>query len=66
MHGDPLALMEQLDGGAGEAGIDRLAQEPVGRRVVVVVDLDVIVGRHRAALPFGIGYRSAGSAFSTG
>ena len=52
--GNALALVEQLDRGCGEAHVDGLAQQSIRRRVVVIVDLDVIVGRHRAALPLGI------------
>ncbi len=43
MGGDPLAAMEELDGGGGPAGIDELVDEGVGDGVVVPVQLDVIV-----------------------
>ena len=53
MRGDPLAVVEQLDGARGDAGPDFLAQQAMGRRVVVLVDLDVIVEPDRAFLPGG-------------
>ena len=51
---DPLALVEDLDGAVGEARLDSLPQQGERHRVVMVVDLDMIVGRDRAALPLGI------------
>ena len=54
MGRDPRAVVEDLDGGVGETRLDRLAQQPERYRVVMIVDLDVIVGRDAAALPLGI------------
>src|SRR5258708_6106456 len=51
---DPLALVEDLDGAVGETRLNGLPQQPERHRVVMVVDLDMIVGRDRAALPLGI------------
>ena len=55
MRGDPLAAVEQLDGARGDASPDLLAQQAMGRGVVVLVDLDVIVEPDRAFLPDGEG-----------
>src|SRR5262245_25260857 len=54
MAGNPAALVEDLDRCVGYAGLDLLADQARRYRVVVVVDLDVIVGRNPALLPFGI------------
>ena len=54
MAGDAAALVENLDRGVGDARLDHLADEPRRHRVVMVVDLDVIVGRDPALLPFRI------------
>src|SRR4249919_4017619 len=51
---NPLTLVEDLDRAVREARVDGLAQQLERHRVVMVVDLDVIVGRDRAALPLGI------------
>src|SRR5438552_8488390 len=51
---NPLALVEDLDRALCEARVNGLAQQPEWHRVVVVIDLDVIVGRDGAALPLGI------------
>lgn len=49
--GDPLTLVEDLDGVVGDAHIDEFADEAVGRGIPVPVDLDMIVGRDAAPLP---------------
>lgn len=49
--GDPLTLVEDLDGVVGDAHIDELADEAIGRGIPVPVDLDMIVGRDAATLP---------------
>ena len=54
MRGDPLALVEDLDGAAGDAHLDLAAREAVRDRVEVAVDLDVIVEADPAQPPFGI------------
>src|ERR1700680_2998148 len=51
---NPLALVEDLDGGVGEARLNGLPQQSERHRVVMVIDLDVIVRRDRAELPLGI------------
>ena len=51
----PRALVEDLDGGVGDARLDALADEPGRHRVVVLVDLDVIVEPEPAQLPLGVG-----------
>ena len=48
----PLSLVEDLDGAIREARFHGLAQQPERHRVVI--DLDMIVRRNRAALPLGI------------
>ena len=55
MARDPQALVEDLDGVVGDAHVDELADEAEGHGVPVAVGLDVIVGRHAAALPAGQG-----------
>jgi hypothetical protein len=54
MHGDMIALVEQLDGVRGDARLDLLAQQPMRRRVVMPLDVDVVIERHAADAPFGI------------
>ena len=49
--GDPLALVEDLDGLVGDADIDEFADQAVRGGIPVAVDLDVIVGRDAATLP---------------
>ena len=51
-HAD--ALVQDLDRGVGDAGLDLLADEARRHRVIVIGDLDVIVGRDPALLPLGI------------
>ena len=43
MASDALALVEQLDGALGDAGLDLLLQQPVRHRIVVAIDIHVIV-----------------------
>src|SRR6185295_16997313 len=52
--GDAAPLVEDLDRRVGDAGLDLLADQARGYRVVVMVDLDVIVGCDAALLPFGV------------
>src|ERR1700720_4007077 len=51
---NPLTLVEDLNGAVRKARFNGLAQKPERHRVVMVIDLDVIVRRDRAALPLGI------------
>src|ERR1700686_1304475 len=51
---NPLALVEDLNGAVREARLNGLPQKPERHRVVMAIDLDMIVGRNRAALPLGI------------
>jgi hypothetical protein len=53
MRRDPLAAVEQFDRAHGDARPDPLAQQAMRRRVIVLVDLDVIVEPNRAFLPGG-------------
>ena len=50
-----LAGVEHLDRGVGDARLDHLADQPRRHRVEMPVHLDVVVGRHPAAPPLGIG-----------
>ena len=54
MAGDPLAEVEDLDGGGGEAGLERPSGEVMGDAVEVPVDLDMVVEAGAAAPPLGI------------
>ena len=54
MARNPLALVEDLDRAVREARVNGLTQQGERHRVVMLIDLDVIVGRDRAALPLGI------------
>src|ERR1700674_1073332 len=51
---NPLALVEDLNRAVREAYVNGLPQQSERHRVVMVIDLDVIVRRDRAALPLGI------------
>ena len=53
MRRNPLAAVEQFDRARGDARPDLLAQQAMGRRVVVLVDLDVVVEPDPAFLPRG-------------
>jgi hypothetical protein len=53
MHGDPLALDEDLHGAAGEPHLDLAAREAIGNAVEVALDLDVVVDPDAAHAPFG-------------
>jgi hypothetical protein len=46
--------MEDLDGGVGDARFDSFADKPGRRRVVVLVDLDMIIEPELAQLPLGV------------
>jgi hypothetical protein len=54
MTGDPFADVEDLDGGGGEAGLERPSGEVMGDAVEVPVDLHMVVEAGAAALPLGI------------
>src|SRR5207237_7116879 len=54
---DAIAAMEQLDGTRGDPRPQRLAQQPMRHRVVVLLDLDVIIEAGLALLPFGVDVR---------
>ena len=54
MAGDPLPLWNSSTVRVGDARLDLLADQARGHRVEVALDLDVIVGRDPALLPFGI------------
>src|SRR3984893_4835566 len=51
---NPLTLVEDLNAAGRKTRFNGLAQKPERHRVVMVIDLDVIVRRDRAALPLGI------------
>ena len=53
VHGDPLALDEDLHGAAGDPHLDFAAREAVGDAVEVALDIDVIVDADPAHAPFG-------------
>ncbi|MCA6105541.1 hypothetical protein J6525_45760 [Bradyrhizobium sp. WSM 4400] len=53
MRGDPLALVENLDGAGGEAHLDLGADEAMRDAVVMRLDLDVIVDADPADPPLG-------------
>ena len=54
VHGDALALAEQLDRALGDPGVELLADQPVRHRVVMPVDVDVVVEPDPPRPPFGI------------
>ena len=53
MGGNAPTAMKDLDRACGDARPNRLAQQLVRHRVVVLLDLDVIVEPDPALLPFG-------------
>lgn len=53
MRGDPLALVENLDGARGEAHLDLGADEAMRDAVTMRLDLDVIVDADPADPPLG-------------
>jgi len=53
VHGDPLALDEDLHGAAGEPHLDLAAREAIGNAVEVALDIDVVVDTDTAHAPFG-------------
>src|SRR5579883_189454 len=53
MGGDPLALVEDLDGAGGEPHLDLGAHEAMRDAVVMLLDLDVIVEAHAPDAPLG-------------
>src|SRR5712671_2623886 len=57
MDGDAIALMEKLDGPRGDPRPQRLTQQRMRHRVVVLLDLDVIIEAGLALLPFGVDVR---------
>jgi hypothetical protein len=54
MHGDTLAMVEQLDPVGGETGLDLLADQGVGDRVIEVLNLDMVVLIDAGFLPLGV------------
>jgi hypothetical protein len=55
-----MTLVEDLDRGGGKLHLDLLPGEPVGHRVVVLVDRDVVVDVHRCFLPVPVHARRPG------
>jgi hypothetical protein len=53
MRGDPLALVENLDGAGGEAHLDLGADKAVRDALVMRLDFDVIVDADAADPPLG-------------
>ena len=53
VHGDSLALDEDLYGAASEPHLDLAARETVGNAVEVALDIDVVVDADTAHAPFG-------------
>ena len=53
VHGDALALDEDLHGAAGESHLDLATGEAVGNAVEVALDLDVVVDPDPTHAPFG-------------
>ncbi len=62
MAGNPVFRVEQLDGLVGDARLDYLAHQPIGHRVEVAVDLDVVVEPRPAAPPLRVGIGLGGRA----
>jgi hypothetical protein len=52
VHGNPLALGEDLHGSARQAHLDLVAREAVGNAVEVALDIDVVVDADPAHAPF--------------
>src|SRR5580692_12044070 len=57
MDSDAITLMEKLDGPRGDPRPQRLAQQRMRHRVVVLLNLDVIIEASLALLPFGVDIR---------
>jgi hypothetical protein len=53
VHGNPLALDEDLHGPPGQTHLDLAACEAVGNTVEVALDIDVVVDTDTAHAPFG-------------
>ena len=53
MCGNPLAAVKNFNGARRDASPDLLAQQVMWRRVVVLLDLDVVIEPDPAFLPFG-------------
>jgi len=53
MHGDPLALGEDLDGTAGEPHLDLRAGEAIRNAIKVPLDIDMVIDADPAQAPFG-------------
>src|SRR5258707_7189397 len=51
------AFVQDLDRRRGEARLDGLTDQPRRYRVIVLVDLDVIIGTNQTLLPFGVAVR---------
>src|SRR3974390_2162973 len=59
VHGDALALAENLDAADGQPRFDLGAREAIGDAVVMSVDLDVIIDADAAQAPFAVFVRLA-------
>ena len=55
MRRDPPAGVEHLDRRIGDVGFDQFADQTRRDRVEVIVQFDMVVGCHPAALPLAIG-----------
>ena len=55
MGRDASAGMEDLDRRVGDARLDHLADQPRRHRIEMALQLHMVVGRHPAAPPFGVG-----------
>ena len=57
MAGDPLTLVEQLDGLVGDPRLDHLAHQAIRHRIKKPVHLDEVIHARPAATPFRVGIR---------
>ena len=53
MGGDALAALEGFDGARRQSHLELLADQDIGHRVIVMVDLDVVIDVHARTLPLG-------------
>lgn len=66
MHGNPLALSEDLDSPAGQPHLHLAAGKAVGNAVEVMLDLDLVINADPSNAPFGEDKRVGRQCFSTG
>ena len=59
VHGDPLALGEDLHHSAGETDLDLGTREAEGNAVEMALDFDVVINADTAHAPFGEDVRLA-------